>query len=77
MADFKKILIANRGEIAARVIGSLAADLRSTAPSGHTWHEAYSTESGTPIGGRGFLSWDTLAAELVSNLRTGLDPLKL
>lgn len=64
-------------EIASRVTGALATDLRSTVPSGHTWHEAYSTDSGAPIGGRGFLSWDTLSAELLSNLRAGIDPMRL
>lgn len=61
-------------EIATRVTATLARDLRS---SSHTWHEAYSTDDGTPLGGAGFLSWDTLSADLVTNLRRGVDPLRL
>mgnify|MGYP006133360761 CR=1 FL=1 len=64
-------------DIATRVVGALAADLRS----GGTWHEAYSTAAngggGAPLAAAGFLSWDTLSAELVSNLRDGVNPLKL
>ena len=72
-------------EIATRVTGALAADLRNATPPSRqgTWHEAYSTAAtgskggGAPIGGRGFLSWDTLSAELLSNLRAGVDPMRL
>lgn len=61
-------------DIARRVVGALAADLRS----GGTWHEAYSTaKGGAPLAAAGFLSWDTLSATLVANLRSGINPLKL
>ena len=60
-------------EIASRVVGALAADLRRSS----RWHEAYSTGDGSPLAAPGFLSWDTLAAELISNLRAGIDPFHL
>lgn len=64
-------------DIATRVTRALADDLRNATPSGHTWHEAYSTGDGAPVGGRGFLSWNTLSAELLSNLKAGVDPMRL
>lgn len=60
-------------EIAGRVVGALAADLRRHGE----WHEAYSTDDGAPLAAPGFLSWDTLAAELLPNLRAGRDPFDL
>ena len=57
-------------EIASRVVGALAADLRRSS----RWH---STDDGFPLAAPGFLSWDTLAAELISNLRAGIDPFHL
>ena len=60
-------------EIAHRVTAALADDLRAAG----TWHEAYSTEDGKPLAAKGFLSWDTLSAELVDNLLAGRDPLSL
>ena len=61
-------------EIARRVTAALASDLRRDS----TWHEAYSTDgTGAPLAARGFLSWDTLSAELVDNVMAGLDPLSL
>jgi hypothetical protein len=60
-------------EIAHRVTAALARDLRTAG----TWHEAYSTDDGKPLAARGFLSWDTLSAELVDNLMAGHDPLSL
>lgn len=62
-------------EIASRITAALAADLQGSQT--HTWHEAYSTADGAPIGGRGFLSWDTLSADLMSNLRAGIDPMHI
>ena len=38
-------------EIATRVTGALARDLRNRSSA--TWHEAYSTDDGRPIGGAG------------------------
>ena len=60
-------------EIATRVVGALAADLRRD----RQWHEAYSTSDGRALAAPGFLSWDTLSAELLSNLQRGINPLKL
>ena len=61
-------------EIATRVTAALASDLRATG----TWHEAYSTaDRGTPLAGPGFLSWDTLGASLLSNLRSRVNPFRL
>ena len=68
-------------DIATRVVKALAADLRR----GGQWHEAYSTSdgaggappAGTPLAAPGFLSWDTLAAELLPNLHRGVDPFAL
>lgn len=60
-------------EIAARAVGALAADLRGS----QTWHEAYSTDDGAALAAPGFLSWDTLSAELLSNLRHGVNPFAL
>ena len=60
-------------EIATRVVRALAADLRRSG----VWHEAYSTADGRALAAPGFLSWDTLSAELLSNLQRGINPLKL
>jgi hypothetical protein len=60
-------------EIASRVVGALAADLRTSGQ----WHEAYSTDDGSALAAPGFLSWDTLAAELVSNLKQRVNPFEL
>lgn len=60
-------------EIASRAVAALAADLRRS----RAWHEAYSTESGAALAAPGFLSWDTLSAELLSSLRRGVDPFAL
>ena len=61
-------------EIASRVTRALAADLRNSSK----WHEAYATDgSGAALAAPGFLSWDTLAGELLSNLRAGVNPFKL
>ena len=61
-------------EIASRVTRALAADLRNSSK----WHEAYATDgSGAALAAPGFLSWDTLAGELLSNLRGGVNPFKL
>ena len=60
-------------EIATRVVRALAADLRLS----RVWHEAYSTADGRALAAPGFLSWDTLSAELLSNLQRGVNPFKL
>eukprot|EP00933_Yihiella_yeosuensis_P036705 TRINITY_DN30477_c0_g1_i1.p1 TRINITY_DN30477_c0_g1~~TRINITY_DN30477_c0_g1_i1.p1 ORF type:complete len:472 (+),score=80.89 TRINITY_DN30477_c0_g1_i1:73-1488(+) len=60
-------------DIAGRVVKTLADDLRKSGK----WHEAYSTDDGTALAAPGFLSWNTLSAELLSNLRLGRDPFRL
>jgi hypothetical protein len=60
-------------EIASRVVGALAADLRTSGQ----WHEAYSTDDGSALAAPGFLSWNTLVAELVSNLKQRINPFEL
>jgi hypothetical protein len=60
-------------EIATRVTSALAGDLRRSGE----WHEAYSTADGAALAAPGFLSWDTLVAELIPNLHAGRDPLSL
>ena len=59
--------------IARRVTATLARDLRNSS----AWHEAYSTADGTALAAPGFLSWDTLVADLLPNLRSGKDPFAL
>ena len=66
---FKELAI----EIATRVTATLANDLRNTTQ----WHEAYSTDTGAPLAAPGFLSWDTLAADLLPNLQRGIHPFAL
>ena len=66
---FRKLAL----DIAHRVTDTLARDLRASGQ----WHEAYSTADGAPLAAPGFLSWDTLSAELLPNLMRGLDPLSL
>ena len=60
-------------DLADRIVHTLAEDLRKT----NEWHECYSGESGKGLAAAGFLSWDTLVAELQSNLAIGKDPLRL
>lgn len=56
--------------LADTVVRVLADDLRVS----QTWHEAYSSANGTGLAAPGFLSWDTLGAELQENVGAGLDP---
>ena len=60
-------------DIASRVTATLANDLRNTTQ----WHEAYSTQDGSPLAAPGFLSWDTLVGDLLSNLQRRFDPFEL
>ena len=61
-------------ETAARVSQTLATDLRNSTE----WHAgAYSTEGGAPLAAPGFLSWDTLVGDLLSNLQRRHDPFEL
>lgn len=58
------------GAIGARVVAALASDIRATG----TWHECYSAGNGSGLAAPGFLSWDTLGAVLLGNLRNRTDP---
>eukprot|EP00300_Choanocystis_sp_HF-7_P017337 c196_g1_i1.p1 GENE.c196_g1_i1~~c196_g1_i1.p1 ORF type:complete len:445 (+),score=94.86 c196_g1_i1:33-1337(+) len=60
-------------EIAERMVHTLAEDLAQTG----TWHESYSAETGQGLAANGFLSWNTLGATLLKNLREGIDPFEL
>ena len=59
--------------IASRVVDTLAADLRTD----QTWHEGYNSETGAGLAADGFLSWDTLGANWLENLRRGVNPFLL
>jgi hypothetical protein len=56
-------------DLAARVVHTLAEDLRNSG----TWHESYSSETGEGLAAPGFLSWNTLGATLVDDIRNGID----
>lgn len=56
--------------IGSRVVAALADDIRATG----TWHECYSAANGSGLAAPGFLSWDTLGAVLLRNLRDRTDP---
>eukprot|EP00927_Polykrikos_kofoidii_P039958 TRINITY_DN34247_c0_g2_i1.p1 TRINITY_DN34247_c0_g2~~TRINITY_DN34247_c0_g2_i1.p1 ORF type:complete len:444 (-),score=56.21 TRINITY_DN34247_c0_g2_i1:108-1439(-) len=60
-------------DIAHRVLRTLADDLRESGQ----WHEAYSTDDGSALAAPGFLSWNTLSANLASNLNEARNPLRL
>ena len=59
--------------LADTVVHTLAEDLRATG----TWHEAYSSVNGSGLAAPGFLSWDTLGADLQDNVQAGIDPFLL
>ena len=59
--------------LADTVVHTLAEDLRATG----TWHECYHSENGTGLAAPGFLSWDTLGADLQADVEAGLDPFAL
>lgn len=61
------------GALADTVVRVLAADLRTNGQ----WHEAYNSENGTALAAPGFLSWDTLGADLQRNVAAGVDPFSL
>ena len=62
-------------ELADAMLSILADDLRSG--DGPGWHEAYSSEDGSPLAAPGFLSWNVLSADLLSNLQNDVDPFAL
>ncbi len=59
--------------LADTVVHTLAEDLRRT----QTWHEAYSSQNGSGLAAAGFLSWNTLGADLQENVQRGVDPFLL
>ena len=60
-------------QLGERVVRLLAADLRRTGD----WHENYDSESGLGLASPGFVSWTVTAADLLDNLRAGVDPFRL
>jgi len=64
---------ASAGALADTLVHTLAQDIRDTGQ----WHECYSSANGTGLAAPGFLSWDTLGADLQSNVETGLDPFSI
>lgn len=52
------------------LVHTLAQDLRATG----TWHEAYDSTNGQGLAAPGFLSWDTLGADLQDDIAKGVDP---
>lgn len=59
--------------LACDVTKLLADDIRRTG----SWHENYDSETGLGLASPGFLSWNTLVAELLPNLTEGRDPFAL
>jgi glycogen debranching enzyme len=52
------------------IVQTLAADLVQTG----TWHECYNSKNGSGLAAYGFLSWNTLGADLQANVIQGFDP---
>jgi glycogen debranching enzyme len=61
------------GALADTIVRVLAADLRANGQ----WHEAYNADNGTALAAPGFLSWNTLGADLQANVAEGRDPFSL
>ena len=60
-------------QIARCLVTTLGIDLGVTG----SWHECYHAETGKGLAAEGFLSWNTLAATLLENLRSKRNCLKL
>jgi putative isomerase len=79
VAAIMAFTLQREGEVAAaRALGealvhTLAQDLRDSG----TWHECYNSANGTGLAAPGFLSWDTLGADLMANIYEGVDPFSL
>jgi neutral trehalase len=56
--------------LADTIVHTLAQDLRQSS----TWHECYDSVNGSGLAAPGFLSWDTLGADLQGNVASGQDP---
>ena len=52
---------------------TLAEDLRQTG----SWHESYNSSDGSGLAAPGFLSWNTLGADVQSDVLLGVDPFAL
>jgi hypothetical protein len=63
----------SRPQIANRMTETLARDLIETG----TWHECYHGDTGAGLAAGGFLSWNTLGATLLRNIRARIDPFDL
>ena len=61
-------------DLASRILSVLADDLRNGTDG---WHEAYSSDNGSPLAAPGFFSWNVLSAELLDNIKKGNDPFEL
>ena len=59
--------------VARRLVHALADDLRNSG----TWHECMSSASGKGLAAPGFLSWNTLGAQLLQNVQNGVDPFRI
>lgn len=60
-------------DLGVTLVATLAGDLNAT----RTWHECYSSDSGSGLAAPGFLSFDTLGAFLITNLKNGINPFEL
>lgn len=59
--------------LAKSLVHALAEDLRNNS----TWHECLSSADGHGLAAPGFLSWDTLGASLIKDVRAKVDPFAL
>ncbi len=60
-------------ELAASITRLLADDLRVNG----SWHECYNSDDGTALAAPGFLSWNCIAADLLTNIQAGVNPFLL
>ena len=65
--------LAQATDVAEAITHLLAEDLRASG----SWHENYHSETGGPLAAPDFLSWNVLAADLLDNVRAGINPFKL
>ncbi|KAH3760752.1 glycogen debranching enzyme [Pelomyxa schiedti] len=63
----------NAMSVAEQVVDLLAKDLVTTG----SWHECYDSETGEGLAAAGFLSWNTLGANLVQNVVYRINPFSL
>jgi len=60
-------------QIASNMVATLAFDIATT----NTWHESYNSVTGAGLAAPGFLSWNTLGATLVQNVKNNVNPFLL